>query len=119
MSKKIKNTSLLDYFFPQAKKKKENVFEDSSANTSLKANSTHNCVLLPQPTNNSHKADTQKDANIFRADASSTSGATNTDESSDSDSDNEFERNGYNKTDRNQARENYLEDNNSVSFLRG
>ena len=35
MSKKIKNTSLLDYFSPQAKKRKENVFEDSSANTSL------------------------------------------------------------------------------------
>ena len=108
MSKKIKNTSLLD-FSPQAKKRKENAFEDSSANTSLKANSTNNCVLLPQPTNNSDKAGTQKDANVFRAAASSTSGATNTDESSDSD--NESERNGYNNI------ENDVEDNNSVNFL--
>ena len=106
MSKKIKNTSLLDYFSSQAKKRKENTFEDSSANTSLKANSTNNCVLLPQPTNNSDKADTQKDANVFRAPASSTSGATNTDE-----------RLGYNKTDKNQGIENYVEDNNSVNFL--
>ena len=97
MSKKIKNTSLLDYFSPQAKKRKENAFEDSTANTSLKVNSTNNFVLLPQPTNNSDKAGTQKDANVFRAAASPTSGATNTDESSDSD--NESERNGYNKTD--------------------
>ena len=110
MSKKIKNTSLLD-FSPQAKKRKENAFEDSSANTSLKANSTNNCVLLPQPTNNSDKAGTQKDANVFRAAASSTSGATNTDESSDSD--NESERNGYNNI------ENDVEDNNSVNFLSG
>ena len=127
MSKKIKNTSLLDYFSPQAMKRKEIFFEDWSANTCLKADSTHNCVLLPQPTSNSHKVDTQSDANVFRADALSTSGATNTDESSDydydsdsdsdSDSDNESERNGYNKTDRNQGIENYLEDNNSVSFL--
>ena len=115
MSKKRKNTSLLDYFSPQAKKRKENAFEDSSANTSLKANSTNNCVLLPQPTNNSDKADTQKDANVFCAAASSTSEATNTDESSDSD--NESERNGYNKTDKNQGIENYVEDNNSVNFL--
>ena len=43
MSKRIKNTSLLDYFSPQAKKRKENAFEDSSASTSLKANSTNNC----------------------------------------------------------------------------
>ena len=85
----------------------------------LECNSSSNCVLLPQPTNNSNKADTQKDANVFHADASSTSGATNTDESSDSDSDsdNESERNGYSKTDRYQGIENYLEDNNSVSFL--
>ena len=114
MSKKIKNTSLLDYFSPQAKKRKENAFEDSSAN-SLKANSTNNCVLLPQLPNNSDKAGTQKDANVFRAAASSTSGATNTDESSDSD--NESKRNGYNKTDRNQGIENDVEDNNSVNFL--
>ena len=67
MSKKIKTTSLLDYFSLQAKKRKENGFEDSSANTSLKADSTNNCVLLPQPTNNSEKAETQKDANVFRA----------------------------------------------------
>ena len=93
MLKKIKNTS--------------------SANTSLKANSTNNCVLLPQPTNNSDKADTQKDDNVFRAAASSTSGATNTDESSD----NESERNSYKKTDKNQGIENYVEDNNSVNFL--
>ena len=59
--------------------------------------------------------DTQKDANVFRAAALSTSGATNTDESFDSD--NESERNGYNKTDRNQGIENYAKDNNSVSFL--
>ena len=91
ISKKIKNTFLLDYFSPQAKKRKENAFEDSSANTNLKANSTNNFVLLPQPTNNSDKAGTQKDANVFRAAASSTSGATNTDESSDSD--NESEKN--------------------------
>ena len=80
-------------------------------------NSSNNCVLLPQPTNNSDKTDTQKEANVFHADASSTSGATNTDESSDSDSDNESEKNGYSKTDKNQGIENYLEDNNSVSFL--
>ena len=76
----------------------------------LECNSSNNCVLPPQPTNNSDKADTQKYANVFHADASSASGATNTD------SDNESERNGYSKTDRNQGIENYLEDNNSVSF---
>ena len=83
----------------------------------LECNSSNNCVLLPQPTNNSDKSATQKGANVFHADASSTSGATNTDGSSDSDSDNESERNGYSKTDRYQSLENYLEDNNSVSFL--
>ena len=81
----------------QRKQTRENVCGlclSANSCTSLKANSTNNCVLLPQPTNNSDKADTQKDANVFRAAASSTSGATNTDESSDSD--NESERNGYN-----------------------
>ena len=38
-----------------------------------------------------------------------------TDESSETD--NESERNGYNKTDRNQGIENYIENNNSVKFL--